>query len=248
MASGGISWSALLLAVWVPAVPGIKAGQRLPEASNPVDLIDPTPPGIRTDRLSAKQLRVWKAIEAMVFAKDASGRLNHPKLHNLWRSVETSGNVIHVELPAPKALCDREAGKFLVEKRGLDGQKHIAVIQLCLPVIDEALVRERAGDSEGFVRFKGLGKKERYAEILGHELAHAGWTFADQNHARLLEELNAEVERFERSRRHALHRTALDEQEWQHLRKIESLMTEIESPAEIAEAEIWKELLEHRGK
>ena len=184
----------------------------------------------------------------MVFARDASGRLNHPKLHNLWRSVETSGNVVHVELPAPKALCDREAGKFLVEKRGLDGQKHIAVIRLCLPVIDEALVRERAGDSEGFVRFKGLSKKERYAEILGHELAHAVWTLADQNHARLLEELNAEVERFERSRRRALHRTALDEQEWHHLRKIESLMTEIESPAEIAEAEIWKELLERRGK
>jgi hypothetical protein len=216
--------------------------------SNPTDLATSTAPCIRTDRLSAKQLRVWKAIEAMVFAKDAFGRLNHAKLHSLWQWVEESGNAVHVEFPGPMPRCDREAGKFLIEKAGFDGQKHIAVIRLCLPVIDEALVRERAEDSEGFVRFKGLGKKERYAEILGHELAHAVWALGDQNHARLLEELNAEVERFERSRRRALHRTALDEQEWQHLRRIESLMNEIESPAEIAEAEVWKELLESRGK
>jgi len=234
--------------VLLAAMPFMSAEDRSCRASNPADPLEPTDPCISTDRLSRKQLRTWKAIEAMVFARDASGRLKHSMLHSLWQSVETGGNVVHVELPSSGALSDREAGKFIVEKFSPNGHKHIAVIRLCLPVIDEALVSERTPGPDGFVRFKGLGKKERYAEILGHELAHAVWTFADQNHARLLEELNAEVERFERSRRRALHRTALDEQEWQHLRRIESLMTEIESPAELAEAEVWKELLERRGK
>jgi hypothetical protein len=248
MASRSISGSVVLLAVSVAAIPDLTAQEGLRKASK---LADPTvlaAPGIRMDRLSPKQLRVWKAIEAKVFAKDASGRLRYPKLNSLWRSVETSGNLVYVELPAPKARYDREAGKFVVEKSGFEGQKHIAVIRLCLPVIDEALVRERARGSDGFIRFEGLRKEERYAEILGHELAHAVWVLGDQSHARLLEELIAEVEGFERSRRRASHGAALDEQERQHLQRIEFLMTKIERPAEMAEAEVWKELLESRGK
>jgi hypothetical protein len=248
MASRSISGSVVLLAVSVAAIPDLTAQEGLRKASK---LADPTvlaAPGIRMDRLSPKQLRVWKAIEAKVFAKDASGRLRYPKLNSLWRSVETSGNLVYVELPAPKARYDREAGKFVVEKSGFEGQKHIAVIRLCLPVIDEALVRKRARGSDGFIRFEGLRKEERYAEILGHELAHAVWVLGDQSHARLLEELIAEVEGFERSRRRASHGAALDEQERQHLQRIEFLMTKIERPAEMAEAEVWKELLESRGK
>jgi hypothetical protein len=248
MASRSISGSVVLLAVSVAAIPDLTAQEGLRKASK---LADPTvlaAPGIRMDRLSPKQLRVWKAIEAKVFAKDASGRLRYPKLNSLWRSVETSGNLVYVELPAPKARYDREAGKFVVEKSGFEGQKHIAVIRLCLPVIDEALVRKRARGSDGFIRFEGLRKEERYAEILGHELAHAVWVLGDQSHARLLEELIAEVEGFERSRRRASHGAALDEQERQHLQRIEFLMTKIERPAEMAEAEVWKELLERREK
>jgi hypothetical protein len=248
MASRSISGSVVLLAVSVAAIPDLTAQEGLRKASK---LADPTvlaAPGIRMDRLSPKQLRVWKAIEAKVFAKDASGRLRYPKLNSLWRSVETSGNLVYVELPAPKARYDREAGKFVVERSGFEGQKHIAVIRLCLPVIDEALVRKRARGSDGFIRFEGLRKEERYAEILGHELAHAVWVLGDQSHARLLEELIAEVEGFERSRRRASHGAALDEQERQHLQRIEFLMTKIERPAEMAEAEVWKELLERREK
>jgi hypothetical protein len=248
MADRSISRGAILLSVLLAAMPCMSAEDRLCGASNPADPMAPTAPCIRTDRLSRKQLRAWKAIEAKVFAKDASGRLRYPKLNSLWRSVETSGNLVYVELPAPKARYDREAGKFVVEKSGFEGQKHIAVIRLCLPVIDEALVRKRARGSDGFIRFDGLRKEERYAEILGHELAHAVWVLGDQGHARLLQELIAEVEGFERSRRRALHGAALDEQERQHLQRIEFLMTKIEGPAEMAEAEVWKELLESRGK
>ena len=248
MANRSISRSTVLLAVLVVAMPGMRAEERVREASNLADLTAPAAPGICTDRLSPKQLRVWKAIEAIVFAKDASGRLNHPKLHSLWRQIEIGGNVVRVELPDPKARCDHQAGKFMVEKPGIDGQKHTAVIRLCLAIIDGALVTQRARGSDGFIRFEGLGKEERYAEILAHELAHAVWTLGDQSHARLIEDLNREVEEFDRCRRRAAHGTAWDEQARQHLRRIESLVTEIERPADMAEAEVWKELLESRGK
>lgn len=226
----------------------MRAEDRSCGASNHADPMEPTDPCIRTDRLSPRQLRTWKAIEAMVFARDAAGRLKHRMLHSLWQSVEAGGNVVHVEFPPSGALGDREAGKFVVEKSSPDGHKHIAVIRLCLSVIDEALVSERTPGPDGFIRFQGLGKKERYAEILGHELAHAVWALGDQNHARRLVELDALVEEFERSRRRSLHDTALDEHEWQLLRRIESLMMEVEGPAKMAEAEIWKELLEGRKK
>ena len=248
MASRSISSSVALLAALVAANPDVTAEEGLRKASKPADLAAPSAPGIHVDRLSQKQLRAWKAIEATVFATDASGRLKHAKLCSLWQWVEKSGNLVHVELSDPMRNGDREAGKFLIEKSGFDGQKHIAVIRLCLRAIDEALVRKRVRGSGGFIRFEGLRKKERYAEVLGHELAHAVWALGDQDHARLLEELNAEVEKFERSRRRALNGAVLDEQERQSLYRIEFLMTQIETPAKAAEAEVWKELLESRGK
>ena len=42
-----------------------------------------TPGGIRTDRLSPKQLREWNSIREIVFAKDRANRLLHPGLHSL---------------------------------------------------------------------------------------------------------------------------------------------------------------------
>ena len=249
MASRSISWTAVLLGTLLAAAPGARAQERLHQASTPADRMANVTPGIRTDRLSPRQLRVWKAIEGIVHAKDGSGRPKHKKLHSLWQWTETSGHVIQVELADPKARGDHQAGEFMIEKADPDGQKHLAVIRLCLPVIDEALIRKRVRGANDFVRFEGLGKRERYAEILGHELAHAVWVLGDQNHVRLLEDLNREVEEYDRCRRRAVHGTASDEHGRQVLRRIESLTTEIERPAETAEKEIWQELLEsRRGK
>ena len=38
--------------------------------------------GIRTDRLSCRQLRTWRNIERLVFARDAAGGPLHPTLHD----------------------------------------------------------------------------------------------------------------------------------------------------------------------
>ncbi|HEV8715655.1 MAG TPA: hypothetical protein VGX03_22860 [Candidatus Binatia bacterium] len=182
-------------------------------------------------------------IEAVVFAKDRSGRLSHPKLHRLWQWAETSGHVIYVQLVEPRDRWDHEAGKFMVEKFDPDGQKHIAAIRLCLPVIDRVIVRKRVRHEDGFIRYEGLSKKERYAEALGHELAHAAWILGDQKHARLVEALDREVDEFNRCRQ-AAHNELWNEQMREHLKKIQSWIDQIEKPAETAEVEIWQELLE----
>ncbi len=99
---------------------------------------------------------------------------------------------------------------------------------------------------EGFIQYEGLSREERYAEALGHELAHAVWILGDRSHARLIEALDREVEEFNNRRREAVHGVAWDEQTRQVLRRIESLTTEIERPAETAEAEVWQEMRQSR--
>ncbi len=130
----------------------------------------------------------------------------------------------------------------MIEKFDPDAQKHIAVIWLSLPVIDGALVKKRIPGASGFIRFEGLGRKERYAEILGHELAHAVWALSDQRHTRLIHELDREIDLYS-SRRQAEQGNAWDERMRQHLNRVESWIETIERPAKTAEAEVWRELL-----
>jgi hypothetical protein len=54
--------------------------------------------GIRTDRLSPKQLQTWRSIEQVIQAVDRTGRPLHPRLFSLWRWAQTSGHPIIVEL------------------------------------------------------------------------------------------------------------------------------------------------------
>ena len=153
--------------------------------------------------------------------------------------------MIHVQMVEPRDRWDHEAGKFMVEKFDPDGQKHIAAIRLCLPVIDRVIVRKRAPHEDGFIQYEGLRKKERYAEALGHELAHAVWILGDHRHARLVEDLGREVDELYR-RRQAAHGEVWNEQMRKHLKRIQSWMDQIEKPAETAEVEVWQELLESR--
>jgi hypothetical protein len=237
---------ALLLAISVTTLLDAMAEERPRGPLNPSNSILDTAPGIRTDRLSPRQLRVWHAIGRIVFARDSSGLFSHPRLHSLWQWVEASGSVVQVELPNPKARGDHQAGRFKIEKSDPSGARHTAVILLCLPVIDRALVRKRAPGAEGFVRFEGLHKEERYAEILGHELAHAVRVLGDPGHALLIEDLDREIEAFDSRRHPGAHREAWDQPTLQHLKRIESLTATIERPAETAEEEIWRELRESR--
>jgi hypothetical protein len=238
---------ALLLAISAVAPPDTRGEERRHGLVNLSTSILETASGIRTDRLSPRQLRVWRRIERIVFAKDGSGSYSHPRLRSLWQWVEASGSVVQVEFPDPKAPGDHQAGRFQIEESDPNGTRHIASIRLCLPVIDRALVRKRVPGAKGFVRFERLKKEERYAEILGHELAHAVWILGDRQHALVIEELDRELEELDRGRRSAARGTVRDEQTLQRLKRIESLITTIERPAETAEEEVWQELFQGRS-
>ena len=64
--------------------------------------------GIRIDRLSPKQRRIWASISRIVLAADAAGNPMHPKLHDLWRSIDESGCTTYIEMP--KATTVNKAG------------------------------------------------------------------------------------------------------------------------------------------
>jgi hypothetical protein len=179
--------------------------------------------GIRTDRLSGKRLEAWRSIVAIVVAEDLAGRPLHPTLRRLWDTVEASGHAVYVELPDPKSRRSYIAGRFAVTKVDPEGKAHEAVLVVNLRAIDRASTGPGAARADGFVPFAELGKKARYAEVLGHELAHAAWTFAEADRARFARPLDEEIR--------------------QDAEEVDRVSRQVEAPAEAAEEVIWAELL-----
>ncbi len=236
----------MLIALLLP-VPDDWALQRASRTSSAGDQEVERSSGILTDRLTPRQLRAWRAIESIIFARDASGQLTHPELQSLWERADKSGHLIYVEMVCPNILWDTKAGRFRIEKLDPDGRKHIAVIELCLPTIREALVRKRVQKGHGFIQFEGLSKNERYAEVLAHELGHAVWFLSDNNRAQMLDSMDRETEMYSRRRR-IRHGNTWDEEMQRHLEKSESWQRTTETPARSAEAEVWRELLASHGR
>jgi hypothetical protein len=141
--------------------------------------------GLVLDRLSKSDLRLWRAVEEVVLASDASGAPRSPTLRRLWDWARTSPHVLHVEMVPPSKLPAGIAGVFHVERRDPAGRSHAAVIRLCPRNIRNARVNVGPNSVVSFVRFEGLTEIERYAEVLGHELAHAEYIL--ENPARLAE-------------------------------------------------------------
>ena len=151
--------------------------------------------GIRTDRLSSKKLPVWNSIVAIVMAEDRTGRPLHPTLRRLWDAVDTSGHAVYVELPDRRSYI---GGAFAITRVDPEGKAHEGILAMNLRVIDETSTGSGAARANGFIPLAGLGKKERYAEVLGHELAHAVWSFGDTERARIAEALPGARERLSR--------------------------------------------------
>jgi hypothetical protein len=196
--------------------------------------------GILDNRLTGSHLRLWQSIRDVVFARSKSGQLKHPKLHTLWRAAEDSGHVIRIE------LSDREsfrAGQFHIESIEAGNERFISVIELNLYAIKGASVSKSARREDGLVPFAGLGTKERCAEVLGHELAHAVTAFHDEGYFQIyreIERLRGELQYGPQG----LIQSGPDINE--RIRILLQLIREIEKPAEAAEIEIWREL--HAGR
>jgi hypothetical protein len=197
--------------------------------------------GLRTDRLSPEQLHVWNKIVEIVMAEDGGGQPLHPTLRQLWDAVDTSGHVIHIEIPERKGPRSYIAGRFVITKVDPDGEAHEGILILNLRAIDKASTGPGATRGGGFIPFKGLGKDERYAELLGHELAHAVWHLANTERARLAQRLQGELEtEMERLLRVGVR--GPDEGLQERVATLDRRAREVEEPAEAAEVAIWKEL------
>ncbi len=199
--------------------------------------------GIRTDRLTPRQLQTWRAIERIVQAVDRTRRPLHPRLFSLWQWALTSGHVIYVELIDEKNPQTYHAGFLTVQEPVAKDSARIAVIQLWCSIIEKASVQTEVRRPDGFIPFEGLGKFERYAQVLGHELAHAQLQLKDSSYDGLCRELEKERTAFLASRRQDSSGGSYDQSSKEQLRRILSLTERIEKPAQTVEVEIWRELL-----
>ena len=197
--------------------------------------------GILTERLSAKQLELWRKIERIVLAVDAEGRFLHPVLHALWECVEASGHTIYLQIS--ENAVSSSAGVFRLEKFDPTGQRHIAVIELRPRAIDQAVIGPYARRPDGLIPFEGLVREERYAEVLGHELAHAADTLLDLELARQVEELIEQTNELLLSPRRRRDITFFAGAEMdQRIKNRDCLLQRLESYAETMETQVWREL------
>ncbi|HWQ36190.1 MAG TPA: hypothetical protein VNQ79_25365 [Blastocatellia bacterium] len=198
--------------------------------------------GILTQRIPARHLAKWQAIERLVFAEDATGQPLHPTLRSLYEWAEASGHAIYIELITESRLSSCTAGNFSIEHFDPQGERHEAAIKLYLANIDQAFIGESAQRTDGLIPFRGLRKEERYAEVLGHELAHAVDILSDLDRVRKVEELVEQTNEL-LLRYHAQRGgQTLSAEMRRRLSRRDSLLHELERRAESIEARVWREL------
>ncbi len=180
--------------------------------------------GVLTDRLQESQLNAWESIMEIVLARDAQGRPAHPVLYELYYQADMSGYEIQIELSTQRSIL-RAVGFCRIERPADRTPREVVLIRLNLGMIDRALASELTRRADGFVPFAGLRKRERYAEVLGHELAHVVRLVTHPDYMRLYRE-----------------RQALADTGSRDYQTIGSLTSAIEKPAEAAEVEVWREL------
>lgn len=231
----GRLWTAVQVVVLILLAEGCNANcEAKPSSASSTGLI--------TKRLSAKQLERWKEIEQIVFAEDPNLQPLHPTLRGLWEWIETSGHTVYVEVSRTSGSTSCTAGHFLIEQFDPSGESHIAVIKLNLTNINDAYVGPETMRSNGFIPFLGLDRKERYAEVLGHELAHAVHILTSLERTRMVEEIVQKTNQVLLSQ-HSRHKGGALAPELRHrLSKRDALLQKLEDQAESMEKVVWAEL------
>ncbi len=198
------------------------------------------PTGLITMRLSPKEFEKWKAIEQVVFAESAKHQPLHPTLVGLWQWVETSGHAVYVEFSHSDNVSTCTAGEFMIEQFDPLGEQHVAVIRLNLANINQAYIGLNTKRVDGLVPFLGLDREERYAEVLGHELAHAIHILTNLGRTRMVEEVIQQTNRMFLSQHPWSKGLGVDLK--RRLSKRDAFLRELEQQAEAMEKVIWKEL------
>lgn len=198
--------------------------------------------GILTDRLSNKDLQRWKVIERMIFAEDSKGQPLHPTLRGLYEWAATSGHAIYIELPPPQRAATCTAGSFTIEHFDPRGERHVAVIRLYLNNIDSAYVGPKVARESGFIPFDGLRREARYAEVLGHELAHTAHILTSFERAQLVQELVENTNELLLTQSRTLATEEIGLEILQRLNRRDLLLRELEEQAAAMEEAVWREL------
>ncbi len=191
--------------------------------------------GVIIDGNSPAQLRTWQSIVKIITAKDKRGQLLHPILHGLFHQVNTSGHLIRIELSEMESMT--RAGRFIIEEVDPHKRRHEVRILLNLATIRRTHVGEDVRRANGLIPFAGLSANKRYAEVLGHELAHAVAVFRSVEMLGLYQQLEKEAADLD-----SVGPNAADGDRLRCLVRIEQLQRKIEEPAEAAELLIWLEL------
>ena len=203
--------------------------------------------GIITDRLAPKDLQRWSEIERLVFAEQ-DGQYLHPTLRGLWEWLETSGHAVFIEFLKPMASATSTAGHFKIEKLDARGERHAGIIQLNLSNIDLAYVGRETWRTAGFIPFDQLSREERYAEVLGHEMAHAADILTSLEKTAKVDEL------VEQTNAMLLHHRSLKPTEQltielkNRLNHRDAILSVLEATAEKMEAQVWRELVASKAK
>ena len=170
-------------------------------------------------------------------AKDGHHRPLHPTLRGLFDAVDAGPHTVFIEMHDAKSYV---AGRFAVTRVDVEGRAHEAILILDLRAIDKASTERAAARADGFIPFRGLTKHERYAEVLGHELAHAAWHLASTERARLAYWLGREEEWARMPLKERLTGNRGDPRA--RNTDLAGLRSELEPQAEAAERAIWEEL------
>ena len=199
--------------------------------------------GILIERISPKEYQRWEAIKRIVFAEDARGRPLHPTLQSLWGQLDQSGHTVYIELCSTGNAISSLAGAFRIEQLDPLGSRHVAVIRLYPAVIDIACVGPAAARANGFIPFKGLTREERYAEVLGHELAHAVDILNDLTRARRVVEVIEQTNEQFLAQGRQYGYANLKPEMLERIIKRDQLLKELEEPVEAIEMVIWSEIV-----
>lgn len=202
--------------------------------------------GLLLDRLSASDHKTWDAIRQVIHAEDADGKPLHPMLKALLDQLQTSEHSVHLEFDHSRAGCRCIGGKFSIERVDAEGSRSVAVIKLYLRNIEHASAPAQANLKDGFAPLAGLNKLDRYVEVFGHEMAHAVDILFNPKRAMWVDEVLRKSDQVIQER---LRRKGRIEPDMQRvLQECEAILNLLEKPAVIAEAVIWRELLESRIK
>jgi hypothetical protein len=232
---------ALVLLIAFSASHSYAAGTKTDDESRDFDS------GVLVDRLSPKHQEIWQEIQKIIYAEDADGFVLHPTLRTLYEQLERSDHTIHLEFDDLRSGCRCTAGEFSIERLDPLGSRHMAVIKLHLNVIERAYADPALKGKREFTPLAGLGKLDRYAEVFGHEMAHAVDILFNQERASRVDEIVVKANKLIRQR--LLPRaTSIDADVARVIQKRDALLSELEIPAVTAEEAIWQELTQSQGE